>query len=265
MKTIVFSDVDGTLLTDDKRVRPATRAAVRTLAKRGIPFVIVSARSLAGIQTVMRDLGVSGPVIAYSGAILYDEAGNELENHGFSKDLARRIVDFVESRGFDLIWGIYSHEQWLVCDVDHPRVKREEKIIGVRAQRGGVDDVEANDVSKILLTCAESQTAAVDRAVRESFPECSVARSSPILVEIMAHNVDKADAVEAMCARLGFDLKDAIAFGDNYNDERMLLRVGRGYLMGNAPEELSARMRLHTDDNAHDGVANALARLGLID
>ena len=44
MKTIVFSDVDGTLLTDDKRVRPATRAAVRTLAKRGIPFVIVSAR-----------------------------------------------------------------------------------------------------------------------------------------------------------------------------------------------------------------------------
>ena len=32
MKTIVFSDVDGTLLTDDKRVRPATRAAVRTLA-----------------------------------------------------------------------------------------------------------------------------------------------------------------------------------------------------------------------------------------
>ena len=89
MKTIVFSDVDGTLFTDDKRFRPATRAAVRTLAKRGIPFVIVSARSLAGIQTVMRDLGVSGPVIAYSGAILYDEAGNELENHGFSKDLAR--------------------------------------------------------------------------------------------------------------------------------------------------------------------------------
>ena len=102
-------------------------------------------------------------------------------------------------------------------------------------------------------------------AVREAFPECSVARSSPFLVEIMAHNVDKVDAVEAMCARLGFDLKDAIAFGDNYNDERMLLRVGRGYLMGNAPEELSARMELHTDDNAHDGVANALARLGLID
>lgn len=264
MRTIVFSDVDGTLLTDEKTVRPATKNAVQALKKRGIPFVIVSARNLAGIQTVMRDLGVSCPAVAYSGAILYDENGNELENRGFSKDLAQRIVDFVEEKGFDLIWGVYSHEQWLARDVDHPLVKHEEKITGARARQGCVEDVKSDDVSKILLTCDESQTAAVDRVVREAFPECSVARSSPFLVEIMARNVDKADAVEAMCAHLGYDLKDAVAFGDNYNDEQMLRRVGRGYLMGNAPEELAARMELHTDDNAHDGVANALARLGLI-
>ena len=46
---IIFSDVDGTLLNNSHKVLPGTVYAIRELKKKGIPFVIISARSPSGI------------------------------------------------------------------------------------------------------------------------------------------------------------------------------------------------------------------------
>ena len=47
--TIVFSDIDGTLLSSDLTITPQTLRAIRQLQARQIPFVIISARSPSGI------------------------------------------------------------------------------------------------------------------------------------------------------------------------------------------------------------------------
>lgn len=49
---IVFSDVDGTLLTGDHRVSERTIASIRQLQEKKIIFVIVSARSPSGIYPI---------------------------------------------------------------------------------------------------------------------------------------------------------------------------------------------------------------------
>lgn len=49
MKRIVFSDIDGTLLTNDREVLPSTLKAINSLKKQDIPFIIISARSPSGI------------------------------------------------------------------------------------------------------------------------------------------------------------------------------------------------------------------------
>ena len=63
---------------------------------------------------------------------------------------------------------------------------------------------------------------------------------------------------------LGVRPNDAAAFGDNYNDREMLLAVGNGYLIDNAPAELKAQIKKHTKDNNRDGIYYALAELGFI-
>ena len=45
----VFSDIDGTLLNDGHRVTPATARRIRSLARGGVPFILVSARMPSGI------------------------------------------------------------------------------------------------------------------------------------------------------------------------------------------------------------------------
>lgn len=46
---IVFSDMDGTLLTSDKQMSDATWAMLDELARRGVEFVPCTGRPLSGI------------------------------------------------------------------------------------------------------------------------------------------------------------------------------------------------------------------------
>ena len=52
---------------------------------------------------------------------------------------------------------------------------------------------------------------------------------------------DKATGIRALCRHLGMDPKDAMAFGDNFNDVPMLDAVGHPYLMESAAEALRQR------------------------
>ena len=54
----VFSDIDGTLLNDGHRVTPATARRIRSLARGGVPFILVSARMPSGIFPIQEELGV---------------------------------------------------------------------------------------------------------------------------------------------------------------------------------------------------------------
>lgn len=57
-------------------------------------------------------------------------------------------------------------------------------------------------------------------------------KSSETLLEVMEYGVTKAKAVRTLCDFFGIDIRDTIAFGDNYNDVDMLEAVGHGVVMG---------------------------------
>ena len=50
----VVSDVDGTLVTDDKVLTPRAQAAVAALHARGIVFTVISARPPRGLRMLLR-------------------------------------------------------------------------------------------------------------------------------------------------------------------------------------------------------------------
>ncbi len=66
---IIFSDTDGTLLTSDGRITEGTKEMILGLEKRGIPFILTSARSLEGVRVIKRMLGNHAPIIAFCGGL----------------------------------------------------------------------------------------------------------------------------------------------------------------------------------------------------
>lgn len=263
----VFSDVDGTLLNSAHRVTPRTAEWIRKLGEMDIPFVIVSARSPSGIYPIMKRNGFRSALIAYSGALIMDEDRNVLYNRQIPRDLAAGIERFfIEKKRsdirFDMSWCIYSADDWISPDRSDPRIAREERIVEALSREGTVEDLAPGaGVNKFLCICAPGTILEIEKEVKKNFPEVEAVRSSDILLEIMAKGISKADALERYCVHLGITPQETIAFGDNYNDVEMLEAAGISCVMGNAPEEILRRFPLHTADNDHDGIAEALEQL----
>ena len=263
----VFSDVDGTLLNSAHRVTPRTAEWIRKLGEMDIPFVIVSARSPSGIYPIMKRNGFRSALIAYSGALIMDEDRNVLYNRQIPRDLAAGIERFFNEKkrsdkSFDMSWCIYSADDWISPDRSDPRIAREERIVEALSREGTVEDLAPGaGVNKFLCICAPGTILEIEKEVKKNFPEVEAVRSSDILLEIMAKGISKADALERYCAHLGITPQETIAFGDNYNDVEMLEAAGISCVMGNAPEEILRRFPLHTADNDHDGIAEALEQL----
>ena len=261
MIKVVFSDVDGTLLDSSHRMSPATREAICAVQARGIPFVIVSARSPSGVYSILEDYHFSCPIVCYSGALALDEAGKTLFHKGMEKPLANRIVRCIEATGYDATLCVYSFDQWFVKDRKHPRIVQEEHIVKTQAVEGTVDSASADEISKILCMGTAEFIPDLEARLLREFPEITATKSSDSGLEIMAAGVTKAAAVKALCGLWGIPLQEAAAFGDNYNDVEMLELVGHGYLMGNGPEELKTRLLLHAPGNDQNGVARVLSGL----
>ncbi len=260
MFKIVFSDADGTLLTNERHISPLTLKSVFALKEAHIPFVIVSARSPAGIYPLFTRYGFRCPVIAFSGAVIVDEDKNVLFHEGMPKSVACQVADFIEQNNLDCAWNAYSFENWITRDRSDPRVAREESHVWHCAQNGSVSDFASDEVHKLLCICNPQKTTEIESQLKARFPELSIVKSSPYLIEVMQKGITKALAVKRYCDFVGVDVRQTIAFGDNYNDAEMLAEVGTGYLMGNAPEPLKQVFPNHTTDNEHDGIYLVLKR-----
>ncbi|HAH75354.1 MAG TPA: Cof-type HAD-IIB family hydrolase, partial [Kandleria vitulina] len=105
---------------------------------------------------------------------------------------------------------------------------------------------------------------AIQKLLIDAFPNLNITRSSSILIEINANGISKAKAVELLCKKHHINIKDAFAFGDNFNDLDMLKCVGHPYLMENAPSSLKEMISEHTLSNNDDGIYVALKKENII-
>jgi hydroxymethylpyrimidine pyrophosphatase-like HAD family hydrolase len=83
------------------------------------------------------------------------------------------------------------------------------------------------------------------------------------LVEISAAGITKASTLARICAELGVEARDVVAFGDMPNDLPMLAWAGTSYAMANADPAVIAAADHVVPSNDDDGVATVL--VGLFD
>ncbi len=262
MAKIVFSDVDGTLLNDKKRMTALTVQEVKKLKEKGIPFVIVSSRSPAGIYPILKRNDFNCMITAFGGGLILDEERKPLYHRGMPKETAGQIIEYIEEKQYPLSWNLFSMDQWIVKDKKDPRIRNEEFLVEAESEQGTIDSITLDEVNKILCICEEDTIDMVESDLRKQFPMVDVVKSASYLLEVMPKGITKADAVHFICQYLDIDVKNAVAFGDNYNDVEMLETVGTAYLMANAPEELKKKFLNHTqNDNNHDGMYEALSKL----
>lgn len=84
-----------------------------------------------------------------------------------------------------------------------------------------------------------------------------------MFLEFLAPGVNKGRAVRYLARRLGVELRDVLAIGDQRNDIEMLAEVGIGVAMADAPDEVRAVARLVAPPLGEEGAAQVLEELVL--
>ena len=258
--SIVFTDIDGTLLNSAHQVTEATAAEILALDKAGIPVVFVSARMPAAIYPLQEQIGFHAPIICYSGALTLDTEGKTVQSTCLSAETVEAIKKLLPEDTEECCFCSYADNRWIVSDPEHVQIQSEHRITGAVPEKGD-PFAPGMAVHKILGFGPQELLDETMRKLKLSFPDCTIVKSAPHLLEIMDGRVSKADALADLCEKLGIPSEQAAAFGDNYNDVEMLRSAGLGIAMGNAPEDVKEAADEVTLDNDHDGLAAALRRL----
>lgn len=264
---IVFSDIDGTVITDEHKVLPSTAKAVHQLAEINVPFVLVSARMPQAMRTVSVQMKTNIPLISYGGAYILKADGTVLHDERINAADAKAVIAELKEQWHDkAVVNYYAADEWYVEDKNDPAVQREEHIVDVQAKQAQFDVLLQKGImpNKILCMSEPPVCEKLEQELKEKFPQLQIVRSSPILLEIMNKSVSKSAGIKILLNHLGLSCEQAIAFGDNYNDVDMLQMAGLGVAMANAPQAVKNAADAVTDSNNDGGIYNYLAKLNLV-
>ena len=267
-KKLLFLDLDGTLLNDEKQITQGNRKALEGALARGHGVIITTGRPLKSAMEQARRLGLDGPgcyLIAYNGAAVYDWAQ---QKQIFSCALPLETV----YRVFDLVTGegehIQTYDTWDV--LVEPQGENEAlhrycmlSGMGYRVIGSVRQDLVEQPVKCLVINYREKSglLRVQERIRRELDAEVDCFFSCDQYLEVVPKGMNKGRAVERMCRLLGVDIADAVAVGDEANDLSMIRAAGVGVAMANGTGEVKATADyITTRDNNHDGVAEVVEK-----
>ena len=111
---LFLADVDGTLLTQEKVLTDAAKAAAHELHKAGIIFAITSGRPPAGMKMLIEPLALTGAIAGFNGGVFVNPDLSVIESHTLDPAVAKQTLKLILDQGLDA-W-VYTETEWLVRD-----------------------------------------------------------------------------------------------------------------------------------------------------
>ncbi|MBU2602328.1 MAG: Cof-type HAD-IIB family hydrolase [Actinobacteria bacterium] len=263
---MVVSDIDGTLLSGPRLITARTKAAVSASREAGVVFVLASARPPRSMRAYHSALGLTTPVIAGNGALLWDLGTSiPLSRESLDLRLAREAVEL--GRALGAIPNIESDDEWFAERVTD-RVIRNLSTYGVEPPHrvGPLDDILDGDdpVDKVFLDLRDlpqqARAEARDTILTALDERTNISESVDGLVDIVARRASKAVMAQRFARSRGLSADQVLAIGDHDNDIDLLSWAGVGVAMGNATPGAKAVADLVTSSSFRDGVAEAIER-----
>ncbi len=268
-KKIFFFDLDGTLLTTDKKISQKTLKALKEFTDAGNYFCINTGRAIDSAKAVYNGLNLD-----FKGSFLCGSNGTEIysvdENRyifkiGVPLELVPKILDLAEE--YDVHCHTYNVDH-IVSRHDNECMKYYRRVIKtpLLITTDVLKDVK-EPPSKMI--CIELHDHEKQERFRHALSDMvgdklTLLYSNPYYLEIFPSEAGKGSAVKRLADILGVDIKDTYAAGDEQNDISMIQAAGCGIAMQNATDLVKESADVITNfDNDHDGLAEFI--LGAID
>jgi len=239
---MVVTDLDGTLLRDDKTVSERSMAALRRCREAGIRVMYATGRG--GSAERLAPEGYFDGRTINNGAYIYD--GDTLVfEHTIPCDIARPVLLTCDRRGIKIStnWGYKKYSNFVMSDI-WPEVTNFEII----------DFAQHELDAEELLICDLSPDGAA--YINSILPEeLYMVYLRDRFGQVMHRDATKGKAVAALARHWGIQRSEIVAFGDDMNDVDMLEYAGIGIAMGNSVDDVKAAADHVCLRNEEDGLA----------
>ena len=250
-------DLDGTLLNDEEKLSERNKRAVIEASKENT-VIFASGRMLKSILKLSREhFGREFVTIAYNGAMVYIPGEGIIFENKIDPETSKMVIEELRKRNVHR--QAYVNDE-LISEEDNEEVK-------AYAEHSGVDYTVVNDLVEVvskhgstkILSISDPETLSKIRdELRKVFKNLKIFKSFPNYLDFVPKDVSKALALKVLSEKLGFDLKETIAFGDNDNDVEMIKEVGFGVAVKNATRAVLEASDYVTLSNNEDGVAEVV-------
>ena len=253
---LLVLDVDGTVTDSRHEVTAAAKQAVHKAQAAGIRVMLATGRRYRDVLPVATELGLVGPVVTASGALVKMPVQHEtLFRSGFHEATLSQVLECVVG---------FGHEPVLYTDSFNEGFDFYCRTLVARDKTGELtgfgEYLQKNkQLARVMVALCESPPAdafsgfvmgnvremeALECALNSRFPDMlsihtiRSPRYRDWLCEIAPAGVDKWSSVLRLADSWGIPAEAICAAGDDRNDLPMIIGAGFGVAMGNARKEV---------------------------
>ena len=259
---LLVTDLDGTLLRDDKSISEENKKAIAYFESEGGLFSFVTGRPPIAMSPVLEQLSPNVPFGCMNGGGVYDHRKRcFVERTLISRDVFS-LVEYAERKfptaGFEFVTFETSY-------LYRSNEVTEELRRFERLPDNYVDSFDVpGTLCKILIADRSERMADIMKAMDEhpDKDRYTMLRTAEEYYEIMPKGCHKGKALLALAKHLGIDVSKTIAVGDNSNDALMLRTAGLGIAVANASADAkeAADVVLSVSNEEH-AIANIISSL----
>ena len=284
MIKLIASDMDGTLLNHNHKIPKENVKLINFAKNQGIEFVVATGRAYYEALPALNEENINCDVISFNGGIVYDKNGNIISiTPMLPKDLYYTIEIL---KSFDISYQLYTKNTIYTTsietdinayidliksngyepDVEHLRAEAQQKLnVGYITEVENIElylNEKENPPIKIIAISNDISKLENAAKLLSENTSISVTSSGANNIEIMHKNATKGEALKEIAKIYGINLENAVAIGDNLNDQAMLDIVGYSVAMKNGNTILKEQAKYVTEKtNSEGGVADTIFKL----
>lgn len=258
---LICTDLDGTLLDENRQISRENQEAIAHFKAEGGKFTFVTGRLPCTAKRQWEMVRPNAPFGCGNGAAIYDyESGAYIWCQTLPEEaaqLAEAVRQAVPGVGIQY----YSPDRVYFASENH-------LMAGMRA-RNGLPNLVCEcarfpeQVIKILFGCEAELVPAVEQILKQHplADRFDFIRSEPTLFELLPKGACKGAVLPRLAEHLGISPRKIVAVGDYYNDVSMLQQAGLGIAVENAVPEVKAAADHVTVSNRQHAIARIIRDL----
>ncbi|MDU2383699.1 MAG: Cof-type HAD-IIB family hydrolase [Finegoldia magna] len=264
----VMIDLDGTLLTDDKKITDFSYQILQNLYNKGIKIIIATGRGLSRAKQLTEKLDFDKIILANNGAIIHSSSNIAMdEDLMLDSNVVDKLSTLSKEYGIRPYFFVENKCSLLIQDEDDKKyyvdsVGDESEIMTISER-----NLPINDCVSMIMISAKNHILKIVDTIKNNphvtyhihtkyFPQ------NIRMLEVQNVNTDKYKRAIALLEHFGIKNDEVVAIGDAHNDLEMVVNSGLGVAMKNSDDILKQQADIITQyTNEEDGLAKFLEEL----